>query len=100
MKTVTAAVKEPGKGWVKQRVEDRLENWKKIVGGYIEGFYATADGIHFFCNEEGKLLGLMPNVVMAGGDVIVGPIFAVRDDGDGEFDSLMDQDLVRLGVSQ
>ena len=51
-----------------------------------------------FCNEEGKLKDLLPNIVGPLGDVIVGTIFAVRADDEGEFQSLTDYDLLKLGA--
>ena len=91
-KKITIAVKEPAKAWRIVEAEDTLQTYQKIVGGYIEGFYTNYQGIHFFCNEEGKLQGLAPNI-MCGGDMIVGSIFAVRDDGEGEFASLTQEDI-------
>tara|TARA_R110000851_G_scaffold43123_9_gene106942 strand:+ start:441 stop:686 length:246 start_codon:yes stop_codon:yes gene_type:complete len=37
-----------------------LEELQKAVGGYIEGV-TTANGGRFYCNEEGKLMGLPHN---------------------------------------
>ena len=91
-KKITIAIKEPAKAWRIAEVEDTLPTYQKIVGGYIEGFYTNYQGIHFFCNEEGKLQGLAPNI-LCGNDEIVGTIFAVRDDGEGEFASLTAADI-------
>ena len=53
-------------------ISDRLENFQKIVGGYIQ----TVDlpkGLVCICNEEGKLLNLPKNFIIPG-DVIVGDV--------------------------
>lgn len=98
MKKVLIAVKEPGKAWEAREVEDHLQVYQKIVGGYIEGAYTTKRGIHIFCNEEGRINGMKKNVMTSDG-ILFGPVFAVRDSGDGEFASLNDEDLKVLGVS-
>ena len=98
MRTITVAVKKPGESWKSKRIEDTLESCQQIVGGYIENFMTTASGIELFCNEEGKIFDLEPNVISPMGDVIVGPIFAVRSDDDGEFQSLTVEDLEKLGI--
>ena len=96
MKTICIAVKKPSGGWKAQTVEDALPTYQDIVGGYIENFETTKTGVHFFCNEEGKLRNLEPNMISSHGDVIVGTVFAVRSDEEGEFCSLTDADLFDL----
>ena len=93
---ITIAVKEPLDCWRVRTVIDKLKCYQDIVGGYIEQFCQTSGGILMFCNEEGKLKDLLPNIVGPLGDVIVGTIFAVRADDDGEFQSLTDYDLAKL----
>jgi hypothetical protein len=95
---ITIAVKNPGEPWEKRTVEDVLQVYQQIVGGYIEGAYTTSFGVHIFCNEEGKLNNMKRNI-MTPTDVIFGPVFAVRDDGEGEFESLTKDDLKRLGIT-
>ena len=91
MKKITILVKEPGKDWEVREVEDTLPTYQKIVGGYIEGAGTTSTGVHIFCNEEGKLRGLEINWPFHG-DVLVGTIFGVRSDDEGEFQSIFDDD--------
>ena len=92
MKTIKIAVKEPGKAWQIREVEDALPTYQKIVGGYIEYFKSVGD-IVFFCNENGKLMNLEPNVYVPElNDEIMGTIFAVRADDEGEFQSLTEDD--------
>lgn len=64
----------------KTAVSDSLENLQKIVGGYIECVYLSEDLV-IICDEEGKLKGREPNVPLKG-DVLVGTIIVVGNDGD------------------
>lgn len=91
MKTIRIAVKEPQKKWTIREVEDALPTYQKIVGGYIEGFY-RAGGVNFFCNEEGKFKDLKFNFKFFN-DWIMGTVFAVRSDEEGEFVSIEDADI-------
>ena len=92
MDKLTIAVKEPGEPWKIREVEDELKTYQDIVGGYIEEFHHV-NGVHFFCNEEGKLLNLKPNLMIGKDDLIVGTVFAVRCNDEGEFVSLTNNDL-------
>lgn len=97
MRTITIGVKHPGQPWTLWNIEDSLRTYQKIVGGLIEHFERSESGIEFFCNEEGKLLGLAPNVFsLRNQDMICGPIFAVRTDEEGEFTSLTNEDIADL----
>jgi len=96
-KFITIAVKEPGKDWRMNVVEDVLPSYQKIVGGNIEFCHSTKSGILIFGNEEGKLRGLEPNIELPN-DIIVGTVFAVRSDEEGEFETLTDEDFVELGI--
>jgi hypothetical protein len=89
---ITIGIKEPGKPWEIREVKDELPTYQKIVGGYIEGVDTMRDGLHIFCNEEGKLQGLEPNFGL-NGDIIVGPAFAVRSTEEGEFASITTEDI-------
>ena len=89
---ITILIKEPGCSWNVAEVEDDLEAYQAIVGGYIEGIATTKTGMHIFGNEEGKLLHLKPNFMLHG-DLIVGTVFAVRDDEEGNFVSVTEDDI-------
>lgn len=91
----TIAIKEPGGRWESRYVEDTLETYQEIVGGPIEHFHTDRYGVEYFCDEEGRLKDLKPNVVVWG-EVIYGTVFAVRSNDDGEFESLRDEDLLRI----
>lgn len=94
-KMITIGIKEPGMDWHFREVKDDLKTYQQIVGGYIEMCHATKDGILIFGNEMGKLLGMVPNIFLPR-DTIVGTVFAVRSDEEGEFQSLTGEDIDRL----
>ena len=78
--------KRPGKAPEIREIENDLKPMQELVGGYIET--VRLDDILIVCNEEGKLQGLAPNFyVEAIDDVIAGPAFFCRMDGD-EFASI------------
>ena len=58
-----------------------LEELQKAVGGYIEGV-TTANGGRFYCNEEGKLMGLphnpAANSMIDFNDYIVGDVVVME----------------------
>lgn len=60
-------------------VENDLEVFQSIVGGYIET--TGYKNLVIICNEEGKLRGLQPNVVL-GRDMLVGTIIVCGAFGD------------------
>jgi hypothetical protein len=60
-------------------VENELEVFQSIVGGYIET--TGYKNLVIICNEEGKLRGLQPNVVL-GRDMLVGTIIVCGASGD------------------
>ena len=95
MKKITIGIKEPGRAWHFREVEDALPTYQKIVGGYIQLGHAREDGILIFCTEEGKLHGLEPNIQLPD-DVIVGTVFTVRSDEEGEFQGLTGEDIAVL----
>ena len=92
MRKIRIAVKEPLKDWKFRTVEDTLPTYQKIVGGYIEGIF-TLDGVSFFCNEDGKFKDLKYNFKFGTHDWIMGNVFAVRSNMDGEFQDLKEGDL-------
>lgn len=60
-------------------VENELEVFQNIVGGYIET--TGYKNLVIICNEEGKLRGLQPNVVL-GREMLVGTIIVCGASGD------------------
>lgn len=90
--TITIAVKTPNKQWCLLDVNNELSVFQNIVQGPIELFYQSRSGILYFCNEEGKIFHLEPNFPF-NRDIIVGTVFAVRSDDEGEFISLTFEDI-------
>lgn len=81
-------------------IDNSLEAMQKLVGGYIEVVYMF-DNVFMVCNEEGKLIGLEPNLVLGNGDVVVGDIFFVEFDEEGEmksFDNRRKQEVLVIGL--
>ena len=72
-------------------IDNTLEAKQKIVDGYIEviGLSETTDLI---CNDEGKLIGLLPNRRL-GNDVIAGTFLIVGANDSEYFCSLSDEDI-------
>lgn len=70
-------------------IDNELEAFQNIVGGYIESL-PVDDDILMIVNEEGKLLSLLPNFAWRG-DYIVGPAIFCRTDGE-EFTSAKESD--------
>ena len=72
-----------------------LRLMQQLVGGHIETVRISDKAI-LVCNEEGKLLGLEPNFYLGAiGDVIVGPVLVVGENGE-EFDSLPDDEIKEI----
>lgn len=71
--------KRPGEGWQGAEIPNTLEALQKEVGGYIETVTLAKDRktlTVIICNEEGKLMGLAPNIII-GGELFVGTIIVV-----------------------
>lgn len=75
------------------QIPNTLDAMKAIVGGWIE-IVSLGDGLDLCLNEEGKLLGLPPNVALFGGqDVVAGDCFLLRHDEEGESISVTIEDI-------
>ena len=72
-------------------IEDDLYTYQKIVDGYVEAVRISKE-ITALVNEEGKLLGMSPNLSI-GYTTIVGPAIFVRDRGDVTYESLTDKQI-------
>ncbi len=87
---ITIVVKEPGKEAYSKEIEDNLEEYQKIVGGYIETVPFDIKQV-LVCNEEGKLEELESNLLVPG-DLIVGTVIVVGTTG-AEFRSLLPTEI-------
>ena len=61
-------------------ISESLENLQNTVGGYIE-CVSPDPRIVIICNEEGKLIGLEPNMKIPG-DILCGTIIVVGVSGE------------------
>ena len=59
--TMTVLVVKPMTQPFVQTIPNTLEAMQKLVGGDIEAVYPFDDPVALVCNEEGKLLDLLPN---------------------------------------
>jgi hypothetical protein len=88
---VRVVFKKPDERPQVMEIEDTLEKYQELVGGFIETVPANEDGtIIMIVNEDGKLLNLEPNI-WTDNDCIVGNIIFVQNCFDGEFHSLTDE---------
>ena len=74
-------VKEPNKYPEEREIENTLEAFQEIVDGYIEVVPFPYKDALLVCNEEGKLMGLEPNMIL-GRDIIVGTVVICGQDGE------------------
>ncbi len=82
---------EPNKPPYETEIKNNLSSLQTMVGGgLIENMY-NPDGIIFVVNEEGKLNGMQANRRVEN-DIIAGPFFIIRDDGE-DYSSLNDNDI-------
>lgn len=86
---ILVGVLEPGGAIEFRNIENTLEAFQDLVGGYIETV-RIFDGPITICNEDGRLLGLAENVCG-----LVGPLVFCRTRGE-EFSSLSFRDVVGL----
>lgn len=65
MSKITAIVKQPFSSPYVTEIENSLESYQKLVNGWIECIEMPGtENVDIILNEEGKLLGLSPNVIM------------------------------------
>ena len=85
---------KPGKAPLVFEIENTLESFQKLVGGYIEIVTDKDTKEHnalMICNEEGKIMDLEPNL-WVDNDFVCGNVLIVGDDGD-DFKSLNDEQI-------
>lgn len=87
---ITIVIKEPGKAPYSKEIEDDLEVYHQILGGYFEAVGFDKNQI-ILCDEEGKLKDLEPNLAVPG-DIIVGTVIVVGTEGE-EFRSLTPEEI-------
>lgn len=72
---ILVCIKNPGTEPYVDVVENTLETFQQLVGGYIES-YTIGEEMTLLCNEEGLLLDLPYNATIAG-NPFVGTVVAV-----------------------
>jgi hypothetical protein len=72
-----------------------LAELQALVGGQVQTV-VLRPGLGLWCNEEGRLLGLAPNRVIPGLDLIHGPFFLAAEDDDGELLSIEPRDVTAI----
>lgn len=79
MSKITAIIKQPFSKPYVTKIDNSLENYQKIVGGFIECIdIPHATNIDIILNEEGKLNKMAPNIFLPEyDDCIMGPIVVV-----------------------
>lgn len=87
-KKIKVVIVEPNQLPRMETINNNLETFQKLVGGYIE-VVRSNEFIDIIINEEGKLIGLEPNFGLRNGDVIVGTAIFASHKGE-EFASLPD----------
>lgn len=75
-------------------IENTLEAFQELVGGYIETFTFSTD-VTLVINEEGRLLGLPVNADFCG-HRFVGPMIFVGYNDNGEFVNIQEEVAQRL----
>ena len=87
-------VKKVGQMGEIMEVENTLDTFQEIVGGYIETYPIMTDTL-IVCNEEGKLMGLEPNIIIQVGQYkeVVNGKFAIVKQGEEDFESLDDKQI-------
>ena len=96
-------VKEPGKApEVREVPKVNLEVMQEIVNGYVQYIpFPSLPHLDLFCNEEGKLEGLEPNILIADKngrivDFIVGTVFVCKSNKRGNSIGLTDEEVEKV----
>ena len=94
---ITVITKYPNHPVTTKEIDGSLEAMQKIVGGYIElvGIEIGDNYYSLVCNEEGKLQNLEPNIVFPR-DIVVGQVFVMKHDEEGEAISLGADDIMPI----
>ena len=85
-----------GEDPVIKEVDDSLETFQKLVGGYIEPV-RLKNNIDLWLNDEGKILNLKPNIILYKDgkqvDFVVGDAFFAGEANEGETVGLTDEQI-------
>lgn len=79
-------------------IDNTLESFQKMVGGYIEHVYLPEDtSVILICNEEGKINRLKLNREI-GYDIIAGDFLIVGDCNKEDYQSLTDEQILKYKI--
>jgi hypothetical protein len=94
MEKIKILVVEPEKLPFEKKIPKKLEEYQRVVGGYIECVTLNnSDSVILICNEEGKI-NKLPFNRDVGHDIIAGTFFIAGDDYEnGDFISLTDDQI-------
>lgn len=95
---IRAIIKEPHEPAREELVENTLDTFQRLVGGYIETVTLGADWT-VVCNEEGRLEGLPYNMELCGVD-LVGTIVLVGVKGENFADFPASLERVRNAIPE
>ena len=96
MEEIKVIIKEPGQPMREALIKNELDEFQKLVGGYIETIWPIKNkNIVAVLNDSGKKLGLLPNFKLRS-DIIVGTVVFTKSNNDGEFVSLNKNDIVQI----
>lgn len=97
MKKIVVVVKEPGGAATIKAIDNTLESFQEIVGGYIECVpFPGIEELGIFLNEAGKLIDLEPNIYLRDKDIIMGTFFVAGSDGEGDAISLTEEQIEKV----
>ncbi len=95
MNEITIVYKAPGQSHEIRKIPNTLKAMQELVGGYVEHLLLN-NGLDLWFNEEGKLTNLEPNIMIPGGEVIVGSLFVSSSDTRGELIGLDEFEIVTV----
>ena len=78
---IRVLVKQPGKPVVEDLIPNTLEEFQRLVGGYIETVMLPNNTV-MIVNEEGKLKRLPHNFFYAGDDIVGTAVFCSQKNDD------------------
>lgn len=75
MAKIKVIIKEPGQLARFEKIENTIEEFQRIVGGYIEQISIASDLV-ILCDEDGKLKELAPSIIVGALEIVGTVIFA------------------------
>jgi Domain of unknown function (DUF3846) len=99
---IQIVIVEPMKKPYKKMIPNQLEEFQRIVGGWIEivtiGRTETGGAMAITLNEEGKIIGLPFNrrIISHGSDMLVGTFFVTAYNKQGDNISLTDEQAEKM----